>query len=95
MEVLSSLFLSPLSKEYCNWFYFLTVVSFIIMVIAAFSCADQVIRGNVDPVQALIAFSGPFLVYFSNRLLYSMCMGSLTASIPRQPGGFSQYATIS
>lgn len=73
----TDLFFSPVSREYCNWFYFLTIMSFIFMVMAGFCTLSLVLKNKLEPLQGFLVFVSPFLSYFTNRLLYSMCAGSL------------------
>ena len=77
MTSFAELFFSPVSREYCNWFYFLTVAAFIFMVLAGFCTLNLVLKGSIDALQGLLIFASPFLSYFTNRLLYSMCANSL------------------
>ena len=69
---------SPLTKENCNYFYFVSVISFIVFAINALSFVHSFIFKNKTKLLPLnIMLVTPFLGYFVNRLLYSMCVGSL------------------
>lgn len=70
-------FFSPYSREYCLFFYYLMVISFILMVVAAFQSFYLVFKGKLAIWVALINIVGPFILYVNNRLLYSMCQASL------------------
>ena len=102
MSYFTSLFFSPVGREYCNWFYFLTITSFLFMVIAGFCTLSMVLSKKVEPLQGFLIFASPFLSYFTNRLLYSMCAGSLDkahthpvkeARANSGPADFSGYTT--
>jgi hypothetical protein len=82
MSNLQNTFFSPLSKDACFYFYFLTVFFFFVMVIAAISGAAYIITKpskvsyNFITHFILIVINF-FLLYFVNRLYYSMCVNSL------------------
>ncbi len=74
MNNLEQTFFSPLSKDYCAYFYYLTVFAFIFLAIAIGQALYAVVEGKVDLFSGIMALAGPFLLYFNNRLLYSMCL---------------------
>ena len=72
---LNSLF-GPLDRKYCDWFYYLSIIAVIFMVltvaalvVALFSqqVKYEYVGGAVYAVLMYAAF------YFQNRLLYGMC----------------------
>lgn len=69
---------SPLSGEYCNYFYYLTVLNFIsllyILLSALFIFFFEKKRENL--FQVMLVALPTFIGYFTTRLLYSMCVGS-------------------
>ena len=65
---------SPLSKEYCLYFYALTVLSFILLALSGGTVVYYLIEGKADFMTGLLSLLGPALLYFNNRLLYSMCV---------------------
>lgn len=73
-------FFSPLvSKEYCKYFYFFSVMSFILMIIfmmiALITLFSFRKKMNYNIILHLIMMvMNTFLLYFSNRLWYSMCV---------------------
>jgi|TARA_B100000282_G_C31721391_1_gene486203 hypothetical protein len=73
--------LSPFDdKQYCLWFYYLSMIAFIILVIllglALFSMFGKNKNKNVYFATFIVLLSyGVF--YFQNRLLYSMCIKSI------------------
>ena len=77
-----NMFFGPLSKEACLYFYFLSVlfgISFVFVAITVFIFILQ----NHKKMDMKLSFNlvllliNVFLVYFVNRLLYSMCSRSL------------------
>jgi hypothetical protein len=68
----------PLGKEYCNWFYFLSIFSFIMFVLALLTALSLAVSKKTKNYTVLfIAVFQPFLLYFVNRLFYSMCVNSI------------------
>ncbi len=74
MNNLEQTFFSPLSKDYCAYFYYLTVFAFIFLAMAVGQALYAVVEGDATILSAVLALFGPFLLYFNNRLLYSMCL---------------------
>lgn len=72
------IFFGTYSREYCLYFYYLMVFAFILMVIATFQSFYLFFQGEIGVTVAAINLIAPFLIYFNNRLLYSMCQGSLS-----------------
>ena len=76
--MLNSLF-GPLTEESCKYFYFFAVAGFIMMIVFILFTLVALIRFHkkmdtrkVINLLTMIIIS--FLLYFSNRLLYTMCM---------------------
>lgn len=65
---------SPLGREYCAYFYWLTVLAFIFLLIALYRGLVILFRGKFNVLNFAISLIAPFLLYFQNRLLYSMCL---------------------
>lgn len=68
---------SPLDKKYCMYFYILSVIAFIfilfslvslILLLGDYSKHKYVIMSTISSIIML------GLTYFSNRLLYTMCI---------------------
>jgi hypothetical protein len=79
MSDFNQTFFGPLSKEYCIWFYFLSLWFFIGLVIVIVSGLIIGIKQNKDlsfyfNVLTVSVIYAAF--YFQNRLLYSMCLGN-------------------
>lgn len=70
----------PLSKEYCIYFYLLSIIGFIslfIVVISALLIGLSLKKGIMFYLEMFMLCIPYALIYFTNRLLYSMCVGSL------------------
>jgi hypothetical protein len=70
----------PLGKEYCNLFYFLTVVAFVMIVLVVVNALYLLFFTKKAPagfvmntVSVLVVYG---LAYIQNRLLYNMCLTS-------------------
>ena len=71
---------TPLSHEFCLWFYYLSVIGFFFLFISIVSMLWIGITKRKDSsfyVQMVLVGLGYFIFYFQNRLLYSMCVNSL------------------
>jgi uncharacterized membrane protein len=78
IEKFNELFFSPLGKEYCNYFYMLSLFSLIIvfvtvvrMVIELFLKSKNKVKHALDNMAFIINF---LVIYFINRLFYTMCI---------------------
>lgn len=71
---LSAEFFSPLGREYCLYFYVLTVVSFMVVAISIVAGVYHIAQGRADIIGTVMGLLGPLLLYFNNRILYSMCV---------------------
>ncbi len=69
---------TPLGKEYCDWFYILSVFFFVLFVVAIFTVVATVyMKKEMTGTNAFLLLTQPLLLYFINRLYYSMCVNSL------------------
>lgn len=76
MNKFNELFFSPLSKDYCMYFYFMTVILFVILILTLIVSIASIMKKTNKESNALL-FGNILtiaLVYFQNRLLYSMCV---------------------
>ena len=73
MSYIENKLLSPLSREYCAYFYYLTMFTLLFFVIAVGEAIYSIVSKHVSILRALVGLIFPFIVYFQNRLLYSMC----------------------
>lgn len=75
---MNSLF-GPLGPKYCDYFYFLTIFFFVIFVITTVTvlmkCLNK--KSGLKLTDCFILITQPLMLYFINRLYYSMCLGSL------------------
>lgn len=72
---IQSNFFSPLGKEYCAYFYWLMIFSFIFVILGLIIVLKSMFVGNLNELTAnIFNFLMIFVVYFNNRLLYSMCV---------------------
>lgn len=77
--VMDNLF-GPLGREYCIWFYFLSVLAFVSLLLFFIPALWRGISTKKDIWYFLGISAVTFtygLIYFQNRLLYSMCSGSM------------------
>ena len=73
-EASNSLF-GALGKEACVYFYVLEVFSFILLVLACIHVLHGLFTDKkYNLFGGMIAILNSFIVYFVNRLLYSMCV---------------------
>lgn len=72
----------PLDKNACVYFFFWTMLFFVILVVAfvaeifvLFRNFKNITRGNI--LSGILMLFNIFIAYFINRLLYTMCNKSL------------------
>ena len=76
---IKSLF-EPLGKEYCDYFYILSIFFFVIFVLTTVSVLMKCLgkkKSGLKLSDCVILITQPLMLYFINRLYYSMCVGSL------------------
>ena len=75
---IKSLF-EPLGAQYCDYFYLLSIFFFVIFVITTVTilmkCFSK--KKGLKLTDCDILITQPLMLYFINRLYYSMCVGSL------------------
>lgn len=70
----------PISKEYCLYFYILSVIGLVLFAVAVFGAVYAGLskgKGLEYVVPALMASLAYFIAYLQNRLLYNMCAKTL------------------
>lgn len=82
MSNLMNTFFGPLNKKSCFYFYFLSIVFGVSFVLLAIGTIMVIIKDykKIDlkmSFNLILLLINSFLVYFVNRLLYSMCVKSL------------------
>ena len=78
MESFYQNFFSPLSKQWCDYFLYLAIFAFIVLMYIVISALYTVLtdksKNKGDMLFSMLLTSLPVLItYFQNRLLYSMC----------------------
>uniref|UniRef100_A0A6C0K248 Uncharacterized protein n=1 Tax=viral metagenome TaxID=1070528 RepID=A0A6C0K248_9ZZZZ len=79
MDSIQQTFFSPLGKQYCLYFYILSVIGLIFVAVVVFSALVIGLskrKGLEFYFAALMGSLGYAVFYFQNRLLYSMCVAS-------------------
>ena len=78
MNKLMDSLLGPLGPEYCYYFYILTIVSLVVLAVAVVGVLRRLLTDKKAEILTLmVLLVQPLLVYFVNRLLYTMCVGSV------------------
>ena len=69
----------PLDTEFCLYFYLLSVINYLIAVMFVLYLGYSLLMGGKKPVNYSTIAQGIFgsaIMYFQNRLLFSMCSRS-------------------
>jgi hypothetical protein len=82
MSDFMSMFFGPLDKQACLYFLFLSIVFFIVLVLTACSELIYIVRNYKNLnfksfTSGILILFNFFIVYFVNRLMYTMCSKSL------------------
>lgn len=80
MEAISSLFSPFKNEDLCLWFYLLSISGFVLLIFSLFgSIYFGLLTKNKTAMAPIFVYSilFYFIVYFQNRLLYSMCVKSI------------------
>ena len=78
MDNLADTLFGPLGKDYCIYFYYLSVIGIILLTMLIISTITVGItkrKGVEFYLQMLSVAVGYLIFYFQNRLLHSMCVG--------------------
>ena len=70
----------PLSKQYCLYFYFLSIIGlvFVVLIVVSALFIGITKRKGLDFYLAMLSGALAYgILYFQNRLLHSMCVGSI------------------
>ncbi len=72
---------SPLPSEYCNFFLYVSIFSFVILVVSAIYVIYSLVnkKNHINFAQIMILLFQPLLLYFVNRLYFSMCINSINS----------------
>ena len=79
MNTFMNEYFGPLGKEYCVYFYFLSIFFFILYVMSLISVIVFIIRhyNKVNLqfiINSIMILANTLLGYFVNRLLHTMCI---------------------
>ena len=80
MDNIQQTFFSPLGKQYCMYFYIMSIIMFLSFLFLLGNVLMKLFRGKLDNSSGILQLNllvSIFIGYFTNRLLYSMCAGSL------------------
>ena len=71
----------PLSKDYCVYFYVLSMIGFFLLVLQAITTLIVGISQRKGfefyLYMLIVGIVYPGIMYFQNRILHSMCVGSV------------------
>lgn len=70
----------PVHKDYCLYFYYLSVFGFILFTISLLTMVRLAVskkRGSMFYLNSSMVLLGYGIFYFQNRLLHTMCSNSL------------------
>jgi lipopolysaccharide export LptBFGC system permease protein LptF len=72
-------FFGPLSKQYCNYFLFLAMIFFLLLVLTILFQIFDIVKHfktlkTKDYVSSFVMIMNLLLAYFVNRLLFTMCI---------------------
>ena len=78
MDPVFNVFFGPLGRKFCLWFLALSIIPFIALVLLVLSSLYLALvkKRSVNVYGVLVASIGYLILYFQNRLLYSMCSGT-------------------
>ncbi len=76
LQNLPELLFSPLGKDYCLYFYILSVIAFLLLVANVIMVVSKSLKNKGKGLifDLVTLTSVPLVLYFQNRLFYSMCM---------------------
>ncbi len=79
MSNLMNMLYGPLPVKYCLYYYIMSVIMFLSFIVVLGNLLFNLIRRKSDGtmILQLNLIITIFIGYFTNRLLYSMCAGSL------------------
>lgn len=74
MSDLNDMLFSPLDRRFCDYFYYLQVFSFILFLFTLLSVVMLLVNKKIRWDIAIYSILYPFIMYFTHRLFYSMCI---------------------
>jgi hypothetical protein len=81
-DVLAKYFSPFISKEYCFYFYILSIIFGLTFLLFFFTgiytiIANKIKLNSILVINWVLFIGNTFVAYFVNRLLYSMCLNSM------------------
>lgn len=76
-QTLEQFLFAPYGREFCNYFYFLMILTFIFFVVAVIQAVYLMIKRKIGVVDGLMSIVVPFILYFTERLMYSICISAI------------------
>ena len=71
-------FFAPLGPQYCDYFWILSIFFFVVFLFTAFMVLTKCFsKKGMKLTDCFILLTQPLMLYFINRLYYSMCVGSI------------------
>lgn len=80
MNDIMNILFGPLHKDYCAYFYYLSVFGFILILISLGTTISLMVmkkRSGLFYMNSVMVLLGYGIFYFQNRLLHTMCNNSL------------------
>ena len=77
MDSILNSVMSPLDKSNCNYFYLLSLFGFITFLFAIFKFIFKKNKKKFNVIVITYLIFTQLIMYYVNRLLYSMCIKSL------------------
>jgi len=79
MENLYNYYFGPLEKSNCNYYLILSIIAFVLFAVSLINTLFSTFKsGKLSTLtNNFYSVAILFLSYYVNRLLYSMCVGSL------------------
>ena len=81
MADLNDYLFGPLDKKYCAYFYYLSVIGYILMLVVLVSLVAMLLMDKKTDIKMVMGsiylILLYFLVYFQSRLLNTVCMSSM------------------
>ena len=76
MQELMNYLFGPLDKHYCVYFYYTSIIFFALFTLSCFAVLKNLLssKKSMSFTQIYVVLSQPFIMYFINRLYYSMCL---------------------
>ena len=80
MNGFADTFFGPLPRSYCAYFYILSVIGLLFVIVSLFGLGKLMMDKSSDRKSYMAATIGALtygIIYFQNRILHGMCVHSL------------------